>query len=112
LPQGLSKKIQFQLLLADLALQRRDPLLSRPRPWFARRIASAALARSTRRSKAIRTLTLSRSPPQVQRPPINPELRRQSRHPLALLHAGNRRKLTRLIQVSGMLPHQFLLREL
>jgi hypothetical protein len=31
LPQGLLKKIQFQLLLADLALQSHDPLARCPK---------------------------------------------------------------------------------
>jgi hypothetical protein len=63
-PQGLSKKIEFQLLLADLAFQLGDPITSRSeifqpnrRRWSVRSHRPAQLVRPTRPPQSLRPVS-------------------------------------------------------
>jgi hypothetical protein len=58
LPQGLPKKIQFNLLLADLALQLADPLARRRKILGRLKIERPkSLARPTGRPQSLRSAT-------------------------------------------------------
>jgi hypothetical protein len=66
LPQGLLKKIQFNLLLADLALQLADALARRRKILGRLKIErSKSLARSTGRSQGLRSATAEMNAPFV-----------------------------------------------
>jgi hypothetical protein len=75
LPQGLPKKIEFNLLLADLAFQLAD-VLARGRKILAWRKVGRpkALARPTRRPQRLRSAPPKMPAPLVQMPARNPKL--------------------------------------
>jgi len=73
-PQGLPKKIEFDLLLADLALKFGNTLqragvgsrcIARPLPYL-RPNDAIALSRSTRRPKRLRSARPKRFPPRIE----------------------------------------------
>jgi hypothetical protein len=96
LPQGLPKKIQFHLLLADLAFQRADPF-ARRRKVVARLSIEhpKTLARSTRRPQRLNPTPAVMPQPPVQLAGPNLQLARKPRCRLSRHHPLYRRDLER-----------------
>jgi hypothetical protein len=78
LPQGSSKKIQFYLLLADLALELADPLARRRKILRRLKIKqSLALARPTRRPKGLGPASPEVPVPLIEKTARHPQFTRQ-----------------------------------
>src|SRR5579872_623405 len=94
MPQGLPKKIQFNLLLADLAFQLTDAL-ARCRKILARlKIEHAKpFARPTRRPQRLGTTLAEMPTPFVQMSARNPKLARERCNALPRYHSLDRRDL-------------------
>src|SRR5205807_9035671 len=85
-PQGLLKKIELHLLLADLALQL-DDALARPHKILRLEIGrSKSLARSTGQPQRLRSTPAEMSALLVKKAGRNPELARQRSHALPRYH--------------------------
>jgi hypothetical protein len=101
MPQGSLKKIEVDLLLADLPLKLRDPPLRRRqraysraiRRPFRRLLEQPILARATTRAQRLRTTGTEPIPPHVEILPQNLKLTRQRADILARQHSANRRQL-------------------
>jgi hypothetical protein len=89
----LLKKIEFNLLLADLALQLADAL-ARPHKILRLEIGrSKSLARPTGRPQRLRSTPAEMSAPLVKKAGRNPELAGQRSHALPRHHPPYHRKL-------------------
>src|SRR5260370_14505983 len=111
MPQGLPKKIEVALLLADLALELGDPT-PRRRSFIEEgaghpRWVQGALARPTRPAQPPHPTLPHQVLPLVQTPAIDLQIRRHLRHSLAGRHPAHRGplELSRLVYWS---LHQFL----
>jgi hypothetical protein len=100
LPQGLLKKIEFNLLLADLALQRRDAFMRRPEIRSPRRLRLGRkldypcdLPRATGRPQSLGTATPEMPTPIVQMATWNLKLTRQRSGSLPRQKPLHRRQL-------------------
>src|SRR5882757_9633486 len=111
MPQGLPKKIEVALLLADLALQLGDAL---PRCQTVveqraaqRRTIQLAAPRPAGATQRLQPTAPRNLLPLVHPPPVDPKICRHSRHCLASRHPAHRRpfNLCRYVQSSF---HQFL----
>jgi hypothetical protein len=93
LPQGLPKKIQFNLLPADLALQLADALAGRRKILARFKLEHPkSLARPTGRPQRLRTPAAEMPTPAIQIPLPNPELAGQRGYALSRQHPLHRRK--------------------
>jgi hypothetical protein len=97
----LPKKIEFELLLADLALKfgntlygtnvaRRDITRPLPHPW---RDSASALARSTQWPERLRSASPKQLSPGIEILAQHRQLLRKSLYPLARQNPANRLKL-------------------
>src|SRR5262249_36839937 len=94
LPQGLLKKIQFDLLLADLAFQLGNPFARRRKVLGRLKIEHPkSLAGSTGRPQRLRPAVPEVPPPLVQMPRRNPKLPGERRSTLPSHHPFDRREL-------------------
>jgi hypothetical protein len=98
MPQGSSKKIEFDLLLADLAFEFRNPPLCRRKcarrrtiGWpFRHRLKQSILTRATTRAQRFRTAGTKPISPHVKILPQNLELACQRADILSRQHPANR----------------------
>src|SRR5215208_3471241 len=110
MPQGFAKKIEIDLLLANLALQLGDlpacrrKLVRRLIPRARSRPQYLRLARATDRPQAFRPSLLVLAAPVVQPLAISPDRAGHRRHSLALQHPGDGRSLL-LFRKMPMLLH-------
>ena len=90
MPQGLLKKIEVGLLLADLALELRDPTPRRRSliedRTAQRRAVQPALARPARPAQRLQPALPNLLLPFVQTTTVDPKIRRHRRHRLAGRH--------------------------
>jgi hypothetical protein len=110
LPQGLPKKIEFQLLLADLALELRDPLLCRLKlvRWLRSKGADAGVLRP-RASSQVKPGN-AKLPvailPSVKKRPADPQFLRQRPDFLTAQYAFDDGKLRLRAERPRLLWHQ------
>src|SRR5205085_5401624 len=116
LPQGLPKKIQFNLLLTDLALQlgntiARELKLRHRHVWYLRpnapRTRPVGFARSATTAQCLGATRSEPSAPKVQILARNLHFARQGSHILARQHPANDHQLEISTEDTGCFGHQF-----